>query len=163
MNNLILTTLILIFSQFALAQRTLEQKDRADVLTHYNLEQTQLGLKGYDPVAYFTVDRAIPGNQSISTNYGGVVYYFSSQENLNEFIANPLKYEPTYGGWCAWAMANNAYADIDPKLYTRNGDRMHFFISRGAKARFDAQLQRREEAADNFWFSETGEAPRGIQ
>jgi YHS domain-containing protein len=151
---------VVAFSQLGWAQAIPEQTDRADVASFYNLEENSLGLKGYDPVAYFTEDAAIEGEKTITVAFGGVTYRFSSEENKELFMADPTKYEPTYGGWCAWAMANNAYADIDPKLYTLNGDRLHFFISRGAKARFDRDLELREKAADDFWKSESGESPR---
>lgn len=143
----------------AWANGTKEQPDRNDTI--YNL-QGQIGLKGYDPVSYFPEGGSTPmaGDQNIAGTYGNVVYFFASEQSRQMFFMNPTKYEPTYGGWCAWAMANQAYADIDPRLYTLNGNRAHFFISRGAKARFDRDLQRREMAADRYWGSESGEKPR---
>ena len=153
------TILSLLLSFQVLATPTAEQPDRA--VEHYNLEN-KLGLKGYDPVAYFEDQggEAIKGDAKIATTYGDVMYRFASEENREIFLEDPTKYEPTYGGWCAWAMANEAYADIDPMIYTQHGDRMHFFISRGAKARFDQQLKSREKSADDYWKSESGEEPR---
>ncbi|MEM7651956.1 MAG: hypothetical protein AAF220_02120, partial [Pseudomonadota bacterium] len=86
--------------------------------------------------------------------------FFASEENKEIFFKNPTKYEPTYGGWCAWAMANDAFAAINPVLFTQHGGRMHFFISRSAKARFDRDLLSREADADGFWTGKSGEAPR---
>ncbi len=159
MLRIVMTLTFLIISGSAWATPTAEQPDRA--VDFYNLEN-KLGLKGFDPVAYFGDDggQALEGDPAIATTYGDVMYRFISEENRDLFLENPTKYEPTYGGWCAWAMANQAYADIDPMLYTRHGDRMHFFISRGAKARFDQALETREQDADNFWKSESGEEPR---
>jgi len=147
------------FSWMSIAAPTAEQPDRN--ISKYNLEQ-DLGLKGYDPVAYFEEAgaTAILGDAMITGEYGGVTYHFSSEDNKALFFTNPTKYEPTYGGWCAWAMANQSYADIDPMLFTQNGNRMHFFINRGAKARFDRDLAQREADADAFWASESKEAPR---
>lgn len=157
----LLTTLILTlaWASPSWAAQTAEQPDRNDAI--YNLEN-QVGLKGYDPVSYFTEggNQAQKGDANISGQYGDVIYHFASQANKDLFFTNPTKYEPTYGGWCAWAMANRAYADIDPELYTFNGNRLHFFISRGAKARFDRDLKNREAAADVFWMEESGEKPR---
>ncbi len=141
------------------ATPTAEHPDRNE--KEYNLENN-LGLKGYDPVAYFSENQglALMGNPEISLEYGNVIYYFSSEENKKLFMSNPTKYEPTYGGWCAWAMSNRGYADIDPLLFTQHGQRMHFFISQGAKARFDRDLELREADADVFWEEESGERPR---
>ncbi len=143
----------------ATAAPTAEQPDRN--VAFYNLEDG-VGLKGFDPVGYFPGhgDAAIQGDPSISATYGGVVYYFSSQENKETFLGNPTKFEPTYGGWCAWGMANEGYIDISPMVYTLHGNRAHFFLSRGAKARFDRDLLTREADADVFWESESGEKPR---
>ncbi len=144
-------------SPLALAAPTLEQPDRNEAL--YNL-QDKVGLKGYDPVSYFEAGKAQAGQAAIQAEYGGVIYYFASEANRALFLEDPTRFEPTYGGWCAWAMSNKSYADIDPNLFTLHGDRAHFFISRGAKARFDQDLAAREKRADNFWMNESGESPR---
>ena len=159
MKDLIFASVLTIVSLTSWAGPTAEQLDRNDA--KYNLEGV-IGLKGYDPVSYFTEGGGHPqkGLAAIEGKYGDVTYFFASDENRNLFFANPTKFEPTYGGWCAWAMANEAYADIDPELYTINGNRLHFFISRGAKARFDRDLASREADDDNFWKGESGETPR---
>lgn len=151
---------IILLSWQAQAIPTPEQPDRA--IEHYLLEDGGVGLKGYDPVAYFPEhgDGAFKGDTAISATYGGVTYFFVSEANKQEFLSNPLKYEPTYGGWCAWGMANEGYIEIDPLVYTLHGNRAHYFLSPGAKARFDRDLERRESDADEFWESETGEQPR---
>jgi hypothetical protein len=157
----IIASIILLSASWSVqAAPTPEQPDRNEEA--YNLEDQSLGLKGFDPVAYFSENggEALQGDPEISLVYGNVLYRFSSTENKNLFMANPTKYEPTYGGWCAWAMANDSYADINPMLFTQHGNRMHFFISRGAKARFDADLEFHESNADDFWKSESGESPR---
>ena len=153
----LLTTLT--FSLTLFANPTPEQPDRNTSV--YNLDET-IGLKGYDPVAYFNEfgAQALKGDPAIQGDYGGVTYYFSSEENKAAFFVNPTKFEPTYGGWCAWAMANDAYADINPMLFTQHDNRMHFFISRGAKFRFDQKLELHEGNADDYWKSESGENPR---
>ena len=160
----------------AFATPTKEQPDRN--IQHYLLESNNVGLKAMDPVSYYREGGGAPlaGSSSISVNYGGVTYLFASTTNRDLFLSNPNKYEPTYGGWCAWAMANRAYADIDPKLYSfsklvdgnavltdendPDASRIHFFINRRAKASFDRRISTHEVNADDFWFVETQEAPR---
>jgi YHS domain-containing protein len=86
------------------------------------------GLKGYDPVAYFTLGQPTPGVDQYTYSWKGVTYRFASAENLARFKADPEKYLPQYGGYCAYAMAINRIADIDPfrwaivdgKLYLNN-------------------------------------------
>src|SRR5713101_6283586 len=88
-----------------------------------------IGVKGHDPVAYFVNGRPIKGAEQYSFVWKGVTYRFASQENLNLFKADPAKYLPQYGGYCAYAMSIDRIADIDPtewaivagKLYLNNG------------------------------------------
>jgi YHS domain-containing protein len=88
-----------------------------------------IGLKGYDPVAYFINRTPTQGKESYTSIWKGVTYRFASAENLAKFKADPEKYLPQYGGYCAYAMSLNRIADIDPsrwaivdgKLYLNNG------------------------------------------
>jgi YHS domain-containing protein len=88
-----------------------------------------LAVKGYDPVSYFTDGRPMRGSAQFSTSYKGVVYRFVSAEHRDRFVAEPEKFVPQYGGYCAYAISLNLIADIDPddwtivdgKLYLNNG------------------------------------------
>ncbi len=72
---------------------------------------------GYDIVSYFTAGKPVKGDKKIKTEYKGADWYFSSQENLDLFKANPEKYEPQYGGYCAWAAAHDTLAKGDPEQW----------------------------------------------
>ena len=88
-----------------------------------------IGLKGYDPVAYFTLGEPTPGVNEYTYLWKNVTYRFASAENQARFKADPEKYLPQYGGYCAYAMSLDRIADIDPnkwaivdgKLYLNNG------------------------------------------
>ena len=88
-----------------------------------------IGLKGYDPVAYFVNGQPTKGAEQYSFAWKGVTYRFASEQNLNRFKADPEKYLPQYGGYCAYAVSHDRTADIDPsrwaivdgKLYLNNG------------------------------------------
>jgi YHS domain-containing protein len=127
----------------------------------YNI-QSGIGLKGYDPVSYFPEGGGQPqmGQPDFQLEYMGVVYLFSKAENLDQFIQNPDKYEPTYGGWCAYAMASGSKVDIQPMIYTIHGNRLHFFIAKRAKQNFDSDVIGYERRADEFWKKFSGEGPR---
>ena len=133
-------------------------------VSEYNLEAGNLGLKGYDPVSYFAEGGSQPakGDASISIEHKGVVYNFASVENREIFKVMPERYEPTYGGYCAWAMSvrNGSKVDIDPLLYTINGNRAHFFIVPSAKRNFDRGISRFEPRADRNWKRISGKEPR---
>ncbi|MEN9810100.1 MAG: hypothetical protein RLZZ488_1667 [Pseudomonadota bacterium] len=128
-------------------------------VSKYNIT-SGVGLKGNDPVSYFPEgERQTIGAQP-SIEHRGVTYNFKGQQNVETFLANPEKYEPTYGGWCAFAMASGSQVDIDPSIFTINGNRIHFFVSRRAKQLFDADVQGFEVRADRFWKQISGEEPR---
>lgn len=153
-STILLVTLATLFVQTAAAQQFRNTKE-------YNL-QNDVGLKGYDPVSYFPEggNKPLVGVSSYRLNYMGVIYYFANAKNLDLFSKQANKYEPTYGGYCAYAMASGSKVDIDPAIYTINGNRLHFFVSQRAKRNFDADVNGHEERADGFWKQISGEEPR---
>ncbi len=81
---------------------------------HFLIERG-VAINGYDPVSYFL---GKPQKGKIKFNHEGVVYQFVNEANLNLFKKSPTKYEPAFGGWCAYAMGAKAKkVDIDPKNY----------------------------------------------
>src|SRR3954471_20390067 len=67
---------------------------------HHNLM-----LKGYDPVAYFTDGKPVPGRVDIAVQHDGVDYRFATEEHKQKFLADPVHYVPKYGGFCAQGAA----------------------------------------------------------
>ena len=80
----------------------------------YNSVYAGLGIKGYDPVAYFTDGRPVQGNKSFSYDWHGVTWLFASNEHRDAFNANPEKYAPQYGAYCSWGVAQGKLFDVDP-------------------------------------------------
>ena len=84
---------------------------------------------GYDVVAYFN-NQAIEGNKEFSTEFDGVKYKFSSQENLTTFIENPKKYIPQYGGYCAYAIAaKSEKVSINPETFEIKDGKLYLFYN----------------------------------
>ncbi len=98
-------------------------------IKNYNLDNG-LALQGYDPVAYFNKLEAVEGNKQISFMYSGATYYFSSPGNREEFKKDRAKYEPQYGGWCAYAMgAKGAKVSIDPATFKIIAGKLYLFYN----------------------------------
>jgi YHS domain-containing protein len=98
-------------------------------ITEYNLEN-KVAILGYDPVGYFTQGKAIKGKKDISISYHGVVYKFSSNENKETFLKNPSKYEPQYGGWCAYAMGSSGgKVEINPETFKIVDGKLYLFYN----------------------------------
>ncbi len=86
-----------------------------------------LGASGYDLVSYFN-NEPLQGNSSYKTAHKGTDYLFSSNKNLEAFKANPEKYLPQYGGWCAYAMAQSGdRVSINPKAYVIQDGKLYLF------------------------------------
>lgn len=98
-------------------------------IKQFNVETT-LALQGYDPVAYFKVGKALKGKNEIIGNYEGISYYFISKENKEEFLKNPQKYEPQYGGWCAYAMGTSGdKVEINPETFKIIDGKLYLFYN----------------------------------
>jgi len=94
---------------------------------HFNLDKNNLAIQGYDPVSYFEAkpEKGIAQNLVF---YKGVQYYFTTVAHKDMFLKSPDKYEPTYGGWCAYAMgANGEKVEIDPSSYKIMNGKLYLF------------------------------------
>jgi YHS domain-containing protein len=100
------------------------QAEEASRRRNFNTENL-VAMREFDPVSYFN-NKPLKGNSRFYSNYKGITYYFANAENVKEFEKSPAKYEPAYGGWCAYTVATSgdrvkinpaAYKIIDGKLY----------------------------------------------
>ena len=99
--------------------------------------QTPLALEGYDPVAYFTDGAPRRGAQAHALEWNGMRWQFASRENRAMFEADPVRFAPQFGGYCAWAVAQGYLAPIDPTAWKIVDDRLYL--------NFNARIQRRWE------------------
>jgi YHS domain-containing protein len=131
-------------------------------ISQYNLEN-KVAIQGYDPVGYFTQGKAMGGKKEIVTSYQGVIYQFSSAQNKETFLKNPSKYEPQYGGWCAYAMGSaGEKVEINPETFKILDGKLYLFYN----AYFNNTLKswNKDEAnlkvkADNNWKKYINKAP----
>jgi YHS domain-containing protein len=123
MRNLFLAMIVLSsIPSFAQDESVLRKKN-------FNLADG-IGIKGYDPVAYFTENKAMKGSKEFSVLHEGVAYHFSSSANKEEFNKNPSKYEPQYGGWCAYAMGKDGIkVEVDPGTFKIINGRLFLFYN----------------------------------
>jgi YHS domain-containing protein len=117
---------LLIFFLF-LSQATLAQSDDARK-KNFNIKKN-VAIEGYDPVSYFD-GKPSEGDEKIVASYMGITYLFSTTSNANKFKAAPEKYEPAYGGWCAYAMGENGEkVKIDPETYKIMEGKLYLFYN----------------------------------
>lgn len=94
----------------------------------YNVPYTGLALEGYSPVSYFTEGVAQKGSPQFTVDHNNVTYYLTSAKQMQEFTANPDRYLPEYGGWCALGMAISDKLPIDPRLFKIVDGKLYLFL-----------------------------------
>ncbi|MDU0460735.1 MAG: YHS domain-containing (seleno)protein [Geobacteraceae bacterium] len=94
-----------------------------------NTDVTGMVIRGYDPVAFFTQGRAVPGSPEFSTEYGGGTYLFATAVNRDTFRADPERYAPRYGGFCAYGVAVGKKFDIDAGSWRIKDDKLYFNLN----------------------------------
>ena len=108
-------------------------------------------IKGYDTVAYFTAAKPVKGSDEFSTEYNEATWLFSSQQNLDLFLANPQQYAPQYGGYCAYAVATNTTASIKPELFTIVEGKLYLNYSKSINQKWLAKRSAYIVDADKNW------------
>tara|TARA_R110002126_G_scaffold15857_3_gene64394 strand:+ start:116 stop:985 length:870 start_codon:yes stop_codon:yes gene_type:complete len=99
-------------------------------LQKLNLDKRSLAIDGYDPVAYFPEGggKALEGMKALTVTHRGAVYRFANTANRDRFLAGPERFEPAFGGWCAWAMADDDRVGIDPESFLiQDGELLLFY------------------------------------
>ena len=123
----------------------------AGAKTLVNVDKTGVGIKGYDPVAYFTLNQPVKGNPQYQSAYNGVKYYFSSPQNKAAFDANPSKYEPQFGGFCAYAASKGHTAKIEVDAFQITNGRLLLQYDKSVRDKFNEDTQGNLKKADANW------------
>jgi hypothetical protein len=108
-------------------------------------------IRGYDAVAYFTEGKAIKGLTEFSYQWQKTNWLFQNKTNLDSFAANPAKYAPQYGGYCAYGASENHKAPTSPEAFTIVGNKLYFNYSLKVKEMWSKEQLERIEKADSFW------------
>lgn len=108
-------------------------------------------INGYDPVAYFTMSKPVEGNSAHSLEWNGAKWVFSSAKNLALFSANPEKYAPKYGGYCAYAVSRGYTAPTDPQAWSVVDGSLYLNYSKGVRSRWNSDQAANITAGDKNW------------
>ena len=116
-----------------------------------------VAIGGYDPVAYFEDGGPAEGSAEHTAEWHGATWRFASAEHKNAFEADPEKYAPQYGGYCAWALGEkDSLAPIDPTVWTVVGDKLYLNYDRGVQEKWLADRDALIERADENWPGHAG-------
>ena len=108
-------------------------------------------VAGHDVVAYFTAGRATPGRADLTAEHDGATYRFSTYANRDAFIAEPARYLPQYGGFCAFGLARGYKAVIDPKAFTIVDGKLYLNYSQSIQTKWRAQQSTDISLANTNW------------
>lgn len=108
-------------------------------------------LRGYDAVAYFTEEAAVKGSPEFQTEYEGAVFSFASAENLARFEADPERFLPQYGGYCAYGMSRNYVVSSDPEAFTLVDGKLYLNYSLKVRNTWSKDIPGNISRADTNW------------
>lgn len=93
-----------------------------------NIDDSKIALQGYSPVSYLDLSIAQKGLKEHKTTYNGLAYYFTNNDQKKSFEANPKKYLPQYGGYCAFGISVGAKFRVDPNKFVVKEGKYYLFL-----------------------------------
>lgn len=119
-------------------------------------------LSGYDAVSYFTVNKAVEGSKDFTAAHKGAIYQFSSAENRDAFKANPAKYEPAYGGYCAFGSKFGKKFEVNGKAFEIVDGQLYVNKNESVYERWSEDIPANIEEADVKWKDIAYKAPSAL-
>jgi hypothetical protein len=114
-------------------------------------ERNGLAIDGYDPVSYFTDMKPVKGSPEFRVEFQGLTFQFISASHRDAFAANPDRFVPQYGGYCAYGMAKGYKASIDPAVFTVVGDKLYLNYSETVRSQWLSDIPGYVRKADANW------------
>ncbi|BBZ19683.1 YHS domain-containing (seleno)protein [Mycolicibacterium gadium] len=109
-------------------------------------------LDGFDPVAFFADQQPVNGDPAITATYQGAVYMFATKEHQQTFEADPGKYAPQYGGFCAFGVSVGALFPVDIiNTWQVHDGKLTVILNAELRKEFDKDHEQNVAKADNNW------------
>ncbi|HEX3797664.1 MAG TPA: YHS domain-containing (seleno)protein [Verrucomicrobiae bacterium] len=119
--------------------------------TLLNVDDSGVAIQGYDPVAFFTDNKPVMGKPEFVARYNGATYYFASKDHRDTFKANPAKYEPAFGGYCAYGVCHNKLVKVDINAFQIVDGRLLMQYSKDIREDFNKDAKSNLAKADSNW------------
>ncbi len=127
----------------------------ATVLVPYaRSEEPKLSISGYDPVAYFTDGKPVPGKSEFEYSWHKLRWRFANGEHRELFAKNPDRYAPQYDGYCAMGAAagESAHKDtVDPEAWAIVDGKLYLTHMRQAMEDWQQNPAKYIKPADENW------------
>lgn len=127
-----------------------------------NLDKAGVAMRGYDPVAYFTVGTPTKGLAQFSASHDGAVFHFASAANRDAFVADPVRYAPAFGGFCAMGAALDKKLDGDPAVWKIVAGKLYLNVGAPAQKRWQEDVAGNISKAEQNWPKIRNKAPKDL-
>jgi len=141
MKRVLLTIILVVLAMPVLAQTK----------TLLNLDKAGLAIQGYDPVAFIADGKPLKGKPELGFRHKGALYYFATKEHRDAFKADPTKYEPAFGGYCAYGVSRGKLVEIDVDAFQVVDGRLLLQYSKGVREDFNKDTKGNLTKAEANW------------
>lgn len=108
-------------------------------------------IRGYDVVAYFSEGRAVRGSPDIHHEWRGARWHFDSEAHREAFAADPERYAPQYGGFCAYGTANGYQVSTSPEAFAIEDGKLYLNYNAAVQRTWNQDRTGHIRAADANW------------
>lgn len=116
-----------------------------------NATDGNVAINGYDAVAYFTDGKATKGSGENEIIWQGALWHFASPEHRKLFEADPSRYAPQFGGWCAAGMAEGEYVQVDAEAWAIVDGKLYLNYSRKVRDKWQDNRSESIAKAERTW------------
>ena len=113
--------------------------------------QSGIALNGYDPVSFHSESTALHGDPGITAKHGGATYLFANKENRKQFQADPGRYAPQYGGFCAYGVSVGALFPVDINTAQIRDGKLYLNLNPAIQELFNQDLDGNIDKAEKNW------------
>ena len=124
------------------------------------VDETGFALSGYDPVAYFDLEQAspgeaqpfaVPGRADVTAEWNGATWAFASEANRDRFLADPAAFAPAYDGHCAFGVAKGGKVPGNPNLWRIVDGQLYVNINPAVQGMWTADIDGNIQTAEDNW------------
>jgi YHS domain-containing protein len=116
-------------------------------------------MGGYDPVSYFKMGKPMRGSGYHTATYNGGTYLFANKENKGKFMANPEKYAPQFGGYCAYGVSVGKKFYSDPNIWKIVDGKLYLNLDKNIQKKWNEDISGHITKADSNWMKIEHKAP----
>jgi len=116
-----------------------------------NADINDVAIQGYDPVSYFMDSKAMMGSSNFTATHKNAIYQFASAGHRDAFRANPEKYAPQFGGFCAFGVTKERKFDTDPTAWRISDGKLYLNLNKNVQKLWLKDVPGNIASAEGIW------------